>query len=52
MDKIEEELRRIRWLLTLNLVLTVACLLGVLWLMVEDSVVFDTLMAHMPWSGR
>lgn len=33
-NKIAEELRRIRWLLTLSLVLSTGCLIGVLWLMV------------------
>jgi len=47
MDKIVEELRRIRWLLTLSLVLSAACLAGVLWLMVEDTAVFDTVMSHL-----
>jgi len=46
-NKIAEELRRIRWLLTLSLVLSKGCLIGVLWLMVEDSAVFDTVMAHL-----
>ena len=47
MDKIVEELRRIRWLLALSLVLSATCLAGVLWLMVEDTAVFDTVMSHL-----
>jgi hypothetical protein len=46
-NKIVEELRRIRWLLTLSLVLTAGCLVGVLWLMVEDSAVFDAVLSHL-----
>jgi hypothetical protein len=52
MDKIVEELRRIRWLLTLSLVLSAACLAGLLWLMVEDTAVFDTVMSHLRWGKR
>ena len=47
MDKIVEELRRIRWLLTLSLVLTAGCLMGVLWLMIEDTAVFNAVMSHL-----
>jgi hypothetical protein len=48
MDKIVEELRQIRWLLALSLVLTAGCLAGVLWLIVEDSAVFNAVMSHLP----